>query len=259
MSGAVGGGPDGPPAAAEPGGDRSTVPLFPLGTVLYPGLPLPLLVFEDRYRAMMRDLLQRPHNQRRFGVVAIREGFEDAGAGASARPATYDVGCEAQVLGARQDADGRYEVETVGVRRFTVHRVRHVDLEGLVNPEDGPRAEREYTTAEVTYLDEPAGPDCAALASHALTAFEAYRQVVSRHRGAAVMTGDLTEEPVALSYALAATVPLVLAERQALLALPHAADRLRRLADLLTGELAAVRAVPSLPATDVVRSAWSPN
>jgi hypothetical protein len=73
------------------------------------------------------------------------------------------------------------------------------------------------------------------------------------------MVGELPTEPLALSYALSATVPLTLVDRQALLEVPDAESRLCRLDDLLREELSAVRAVPSLPATDVVRTAWSPN
>ena len=55
------------------------LPLFPLNSVLFPGLVLPLNVFEERYRAMMRDLLKTPEEEpRRFAVVAIRDGHEVA-------------------------------------------------------------------------------------------------------------------------------------------------------------------------------------
>ena len=60
-----------------------TLPLFPLGTVLYPGLLLPLHIFEDRYRQLVRDLLERSE-PRRFGVIAIREGRETGVDGVSA-------------------------------------------------------------------------------------------------------------------------------------------------------------------------------
>lgn len=55
------------------------LPLFPLNSVLFPGLVLPLNIFEERYRAMMRELLKTPEDEpRRFAVVAIRDGFEVA-------------------------------------------------------------------------------------------------------------------------------------------------------------------------------------
>ena len=60
-----------------------TLPLFPLGSVLYPGLLLPLHIFEDRYRQLVHDLLDGPE-PRRFGVIAIREGSETGAGGLAA-------------------------------------------------------------------------------------------------------------------------------------------------------------------------------
>ena len=59
------------------------MPLFPLGTVLYPGLVLPLHIFEERYRQLVRDLLEGPE-PRDFGVIAIRKGRETGVDGVSA-------------------------------------------------------------------------------------------------------------------------------------------------------------------------------
>ncbi len=246
MSGPVDGSSDELPGVPE-GTRLERLPMFPLGTVLYPTVSLPLVVFEDRYRAMMRDLLARPAESRSFGVVAIREGYEvaaTAGAGGSGRQSSYRVGCEARLVRSEQQADGGYVIETVGTRRFRVHEVQ---------------TEGEYLTADVLPLGEPVGRTAAEAATAALRAFEGYRQVVSSYRGVAVMVGELPTEPLALSYALSATVPLTLVDRQALLEVPDAESRLCRLDDLLRAELSAVRAVPSLPATDVVRTAWSPN
>lgn len=220
------------------------LPIFPLGTVLFPGLPMPLLIFEDRYRAMMRDLLRRPEEERSFGVVAIREGYEVAIAGASGRQSSYRVGCEAQLVSAQRHPDGSFVVETVGARRF---RVQEVHTAG------------EYLTADVVHLGEPVGDGAATEAARAVSAFESYQHVLSRHRGGEVLAEKLPGEPLALSYALAATASLTLADRQAMLEVPDAHQRLRLLADLLADELLAVRAVPSLPVTDVARTAWSPN
>ena len=68
-----------------------TLPLFPLGTVLFPGLLLPLHIFEDRYRQLVRDLADGPE-PRRFGVIAIRHGRET---GVDGIQALYEIGCTA--------------------------------------------------------------------------------------------------------------------------------------------------------------------
>ena len=95
------------------------LPLFPLGTVLYPGLVLPLNIFEQRYRQLVRDLLDGPE-PRRFGVIAIREGRETGITGVSA---LYEVGCLAMVREVNELSDGRYELITVGTDRFKLHDI----------------------------------------------------------------------------------------------------------------------------------------
>ena len=72
-------------------------------------------------------------------------------------------------------------------------------------------------------------------------------------------TGDLPKDPSYLSWTLAACAPLPLHERQALLEAEDAEHRLRLVTDLLRTELRAMNVLPSLPATDVARTRWSPN
>src|SRR5580704_6996140 len=82
------------------------LPLFPLGTVLYPGLLLPLHIFEERYRHLVRDLLAGPEPPS-FGVVAIREGRETGIDGVSA---LFQVGCTAVLRQVQRYPDGRYDI-----------------------------------------------------------------------------------------------------------------------------------------------------
>ena len=91
------------------------LPLFPLGLVLLPGLLLPLHVFEERYRTLVGQLLDLPEEQRRFGVVAIREGRE---VGADGVTALHEVGCVAQVRRIEPHEDGRFDIVTTGATRF---------------------------------------------------------------------------------------------------------------------------------------------
>ena len=90
------------------------LPLFPLGTVLFPGLVLPLHIFEPRYRRLVRDLLGGP-SPMRFGVIAIREGRETGVRGVSA---LHEVGCVAAVKEITELDEGRYDLLTVGTQRF---------------------------------------------------------------------------------------------------------------------------------------------
>src|SRR5712671_54089 len=98
-----------------------TLPLFPLGTVLYPGLLLPLHIFEDRYRQLVRDLLAG-REPRQFGVIAIRKGRETGIDGVSA---LYEIGCTATLRRVMEHPDGRFELVTAGAQRFRLASLDH--------------------------------------------------------------------------------------------------------------------------------------
>jgi len=199
------------------------LPLFPLGTVLFPGTPLPLHVFEPRYRALVEDLLAGPE-PRSFGVVAIREGHE---VGADSVRALHEVGCVAVLQEVQRAPDGRYGLLTLGGRRF---RLLDVDRS------------RAYLQADVQLLDEPDGGDQAdEWATKARTALAAYAEV----RGATA--GPLPAEPTALSYAVAAALAVDLPERQALLAAADTTVRLQAEVALLSRETAVTRRLGAVP------------
>src|SRR5258706_11763431 len=87
--------------------------MFPLGTVLYPHVLIPLRIFEARYREMTRDLLA---GDGRFGVVLIERGSEVGGGDTRS-----DFGCVAQLVQAQQAPDGRFALMAIGVERLRVH------------------------------------------------------------------------------------------------------------------------------------------
>ncbi len=91
------------------------LPMFPLGTVLLPHMVLPLHIFEPRYRALFRQLMDGPPDDRVFGVVRVTAGDEVGGGEARA-----DVGTVARVLQAEELPDGRWLAVTVGTRRLRV-------------------------------------------------------------------------------------------------------------------------------------------
>jgi Lon protease-like protein len=90
------------------------VPLFPLHTVLLPGGPLPLRIFEPRYLAMVAECLR---GDREFGVVLITQGGETGTAAAS-----HEIGCLARIIDWDQGDDGLLAVRALGTRRFRVLR-----------------------------------------------------------------------------------------------------------------------------------------
>ncbi|MEU8818195.1 LON peptidase substrate-binding domain-containing protein [Actinoplanes sp. NPDC048796] len=231
------------------------LPVFPLGTVLFPGLVLPLHIFEERYRALVRELVAAPADEpHEFGVVTLRRGAEapapDTTDGPSAPPPPittedlYQVGCTAELRQVTELSDGRYDIMTVGRRRFQIKDV----LQG-----DEP-----YLTADVEWLpDESPDETAELLAPRALAAFRAYLELL---RPDSEGLDAVPADPTVLSHLIAATAQLTTEERQALLAAPDTAARLRTELKLLnreSGLLARVRAVP-VPLSDLARPA-SPN
>ena len=223
---------------------REQLPIFPLNTVMFPGVSVPLHVFEDRYRALVHHLLSiSDKSMRLFGIVAIREGYE---VGQHGVQSVHRVGCVVQMTSVEPYEDGRFDIEVVGRQRLRL---------------DGLDTSREYLVGDVEVLPEKTKQEPAALeqAVRAMDTFEEYRRQLSELRGDDVLDGDLPRDPEYLSYSLAATCLLTLQERQALLEADTALERLRMLRHAMHEEMRAMRAIPSLPATEVARTSWSPN
>ncbi len=215
------------------------LPLFPLDSVLVPGLVLPLHVFEQRYRVLVQALLELPEDaERRFGVIATRSGRE---VGADGVDALHAVGCTAELREVTPYPDGRFDLVTVGENRFR--------LVGLDEEAGTP-----YHTGFVDFLPERDGDgDVAALARGVTARFGEYRERLG------VDVTELPEQPQVVSYLVAAAVVLDLPERQALLEQPTTADRLRAELEMLRREVALVGAFRSLPAVELARDTGSPN
>lgn len=241
------------------------LPLFPLSSVLFPGLVLPLNIFEERYRAMMRELLKTPEDEpRRFAVVAIRDGHEvapsgsgmpdptslpergpAAGFGADPLKAFQGVGCVADAATIRERDDGTFEVLATGTTRV---RLLSVDASGP------------YLTAELEELPEEQGDGAGALAEGVLRSFRQYqKRLAGAREGSLSTSGELPDEPSVVSYLVAATMILDAPTRQRLLQAPDAASRLRDELRLLRTETAIIRNLPSLPASDLTRGPTSLN
>ena len=221
----------------------TTVAVFPLNAVLFPGVVTPLHIFEDRYRALMRDLLALPDPaDRTFAVVAIREGYEVGERGVQS---LHRVGTLVQLTEVERYDDGRFDIEVTGRQRIVLEEV---DPAG------------EYLTARGELVEDETDPgEATDEAARTLSAFEEYRTALSSMRGGPVLAGPMPQDPAYLSYTLAATCLLSQRERQDLLEAPDALTRLRMLRRSLREEMRAMRALPSLPATEVARTRWSPN
>jgi hypothetical protein len=189
--------------------------MFPLGSVLFPHLLLPLHVFEDRYRQMMQTCLD---HDRRFGVVLIDRGSEVGGG-----DHRTSVGTAADIVEARETDDGRWEVLAVGAERIRV-------LDWLP---DAP-----YPRAEVESVDE------ASWSPAADVIFDVAEKAVRRSltllaeldEPAAPMGVKLAPERPVAAWQLAAISPLGPLDRQRLLGIDDPVARLGLLADLVEEE-----------------------
>ena len=219
------------------------LPLFPLGLVLVPGLVLPLHVFEQRYRALVADLLELPAPERRFGVVAIRSGREVGSDGALA---LHEVGCTALLRAVEPHDDGRYDVVATGVERFRLLDVEH---------------DRPYLTGVVELLGDDAGPqeEAAVLAAAVAAAYADHVRALRAAAGEVADPPELPDDIRTLSYLVTATMRVDLEDRQALLAEPDVTSRLRAELALLRREARLMRSLSAVPAPELTRQPLSPN
>jgi uncharacterized protein len=218
-----------------------SLPMFPLGSVVFPGLSVPLTVFEDRYRALVHHLLRvEDPAERIFGSVAIREGYEVGDHGAQS---LFRVGCKVLLTEVEAHTDGTFDVVAVGLSRLQLDRLET----------SGP-----FPVGHVEDLPEPHDEAPDEVLERARATFTAYRQALSEIRSDPY-EGTLPRDATYLSWTLAACAPLPLQDRQALLEAEDAETRLVLVTDLLRSELRAMNVIPSLPATEVARTRWSPN
>ncbi len=190
------------------------LPLFPLRTVLFPGMMLPLHVFEPRYKLMLRDLRG---TDGRMGIVLIRSGQE---VGGPAEP--YPVGTVATVQQVTPLGDGSFQVLCLGVRRFAIRRIV---------------ALRPYLQAEVAEMPDDDDLEAAVeLMRKALDLFNTYVNltVSLTNKPAALLSESLG--PSLLSYAIASRLDISLDEKQSLLEERSAAERLRQVIRLIKRE-----------------------
>ena len=197
----------------------TVLPMFPLGTVLLPSAVLPLHVFEDRYRVLVRHCLD---GEGRFGVVLIERGSEVGGG-----DVRTNVGTMAHILEVAHFDDGRYALAAVGRERITV--TRWLD--------DNP-----YPRAEVAVWEDPAAePEVEGRLAEATTTLRRLlARLVEAGEAVAPATSELADDLVLATYQAAVLAPLGPADKQALLAAPTPAARVMLLTTLLDAELDAV-------------------
>lgn len=193
--------------------------LFPLQTVLFPGMRLPIHVFEDRYRLMIRECIEEDTP---FGVLLIKSGSET---GAPAVP--HDVGTTARILQVEYLDDGRMNIFTVGERRF-----RTIAL----------NTTQPYLRGEITFVDQrPAGDEAGALIARAEPIFGEYLRTFLAIGDQWSNTVLLPRDPGEAADFVAARLDVAQQVKQELLEQLSPDRRLRRELDLLGIELPEMR------------------
>ncbi|WP_255375571.1 LON peptidase substrate-binding domain-containing protein [Saccharomonospora sp. CUA-673] len=221
-------------ADTRPGTERETLPLFPLQTVLLPGTPIPLHIFEPRYRQLTVDLITGSVPHRLFGIVAMRSPAVQE---VDELEHVHPVGCAARLREAKRLPDGRYDLVASGTRRFRLH-----DVDATAAP---------YLMGTVTWLDDRPIPEeaddvAARLADLARAAHRRYCGAAWPDDGWRSPPDDT--DPAELSYRLASDCVLPLHDQQALLEERLPLRRLRTVCRLLnreSGFLSQLRAIPA--------------
>lgn len=178
------------------------LPLFPLNTVLFPGMPVRLHIFEDRYKEMMSLCLQ---SHRPFGVVLIRQGIEANGP--LAEP--HMIGCSAHIIQVEPQAMGRMNITAVGQERFKILALNYDSayLTGIV---------------ESRPLNDPARPALARVGERLRPWVERYLEMLTEAGSIEFDSSQLPDDPLGLAYLAAYLVQTPPAQKQELLAMNDA-------------------------------------
>jgi uncharacterized protein len=216
-----------------------TLPLFPLNTVLFPGMPIQLHIFEPRYRLMVHRCLDE---KQPFGVVLIQKGLEAYGP--LAEP--VQVGCAARIAEMTPLEDGRMNLTALGDERFRVKQLSF-DEPYLVGEVESFPLERPHSLGILRGMRE------------LMPWVKSYLGLVSQldtHEPLNLAEIDLPEDPQMLLYLAASLLQVPATEKQPLLEAPGAVDLLALLLRLYRRENAVMRQALGQKENDTQKLAW---
>lgn len=192
----------------------SELPLFPLAIVLFPGVPLPLHIFEPRYRQMLADVQAR---NSLFGL-----SYFDASTSTREMPAVGSTGCVARVTDVQRFPDGRSNILTVGLIRFRI--------------EEYVERGAPYLVARVSFFEDEAENN-EMLHESSREVAETFTRIARAVRTINDERSNLPDisntDPERLSFLVAAAMEVEPDAKQGMLELRSTSERLRRLRDLL--------------------------
>lgn len=190
------------------------LPIFPLPVVLFPGMPMPLHIFEERYQKMLADI--------RAGDNLFGLSYFDPSSSGKEMPPTGHTGCVAEVTETQALPDGRSNILAVGVVRYEVES--YVDSGEL------------YLVGRPNYFEDEQ-EDESSLSANSREVANMFMRVANSIRVMNDERGNLPDisdtEPQRLSFLVAAAMEIELETKQELLELRSTSERLNRLRDLL--------------------------
>ena len=215
-----------------------SLPLFPLDTVLFPGMPLYLHIFEPRYREMLQFCIEQKMS---LGVVLIRQGMEALGP----LPTPYPIGCTARLVQVDQLEDGCSNITVLGEERFAI-----MDMDATLP----------YLVGKVRSmpLENPRPLDVLRGLRGLRCQVRAYLQQISRvgTDGMDLTELELPEDPLSTLHMAASLLQIPTVEKQPLLAVDTAAQMLHHLERLYRRELAMIDPQVQLGDEAARRRSW---
>jgi uncharacterized protein len=198
------------------------LPLFPLNTVLFPGMPISLHIFEDRYKLMIGECVAK---RQPFGVVLIKNGRE---AGQPATPQA--VGCTANIAQLQPLQDGRMNLVAIGHDRFYIHTFHH-DKPYLVG------------TVESLPLRRGSEPNTAAHTRRLRQLLTSYLELLSQMGEVEFDMDKLPTDPLELAYLTATLIQAPAHDKQQLLVINHEPELVTAVYHTCRYELAILKAM----------------
>ena len=205
--------------------ETQEIPLFPLGTVLFPNQLLPLRIFEERYKLMIGECLEGGHD---FGAVLIRQGREVGGPSIP-----FETGTTAHIAEHQRYEDGRYSLKSVGRSPFRLLRVTQ---------------QRPYMKGEIEYIHHEVGDTDALdqVMAQVKEQFLTHIEFLAEMSGREKIELNLDIDPANLSYLVASILAIQMPEKQALLEMRRADHRLQEESNILTRENRALQSFMNL-------------
>lgn len=207
------------------------LPLFPLNTVLFPGMPLNLHIFEDRYKIMMSECIEK---RKPFGVVLIAQGQEALGP--LAEP--HLIGCSAQIIQVQPLGQGQMNITAVGKERFQVvslDRETRPFLTGSVEPFPIRDTDREQTSSNSALVR---------------AWLKRYLEILKRTGQIEVDVNQVPHDPIALAYLSAVLLQIPLSQKQELLSMQVVHELLASLRDVYRREVSLLHTLLTPPDDD---------